>query len=157
MQLRACSRPMPPFPPLLPFPQRPVTPGTRLRRRAVTGLLCALCGGLGMAGPVAQAGRDDGQLARTAREQGRIVPLEQLVAEVGQKIPGRLLQAELDDDDGLPVYELRWQLADGRRLEIELDARDGRWLKIKGPRLETVFKAAPAGIAAGAPRREAGR
>jgi hypothetical protein len=59
------------------------------------------------------------------------------------------LQAELDDDDGLLVYELRWQLADGRRLEIELDARDGRWLKLKGPRLETVFRPAPRDAASG--------
>lgn len=127
-----------------------VVPRVDLRRRVATGLLWALCGGLGVAGPVAHAGADDGQRARAAREQGRIVPLEQLMAQVSTAIPGRLLEAELDDDEGLLVYELRWQLVDGRRLEIELDARDGRWLKLKGPRLETVFKPALRGAAAGA-------
>lgn len=114
-------------------------------------MLAACCVGLGfgLAPPLAQAGGDDGQRARVAREQGRIVPLDQLIAQVSQIVPGRLLQAELDDDDGLLVYELRWQLADGRRLEIELDARDGRWLKLKGPRLETVFRPAPSDSAAG--------
>ncbi len=116
-----------------------------LRRRTMTVLLCALCGGLGAAWPVAHAERDDGQRARAAREQGRIMPLERLIAQVNRSVPGRLLEAELDDDDGVLVYELRWQLADGRRLEIELDARDGRWLKLKGPRLETVFRRPAAG------------
>ncbi|MCU0920518.1 MAG: hypothetical protein MUF08_06175 [Burkholderiaceae bacterium] len=88
---------------------------------------------------MALAGRDDGERVRAAREQGRILPLEQLIAQVAVLIPGRLLEADLDDDDGLLVYELKWQLADGRRLEIELDARDGRWLKLEGARLETVF------------------
>jgi len=119
-----------------------VGPDPGLRRRVATSLVWALCGGLGLAWPAANAGRDDGQQVRAAREQGRIVPLERLIAQVAQVVPGRLLEAELDDDDGLLVYELRWQLADGRRLEIELDARDGRWLKLKGPRLETAFKPA---------------
>jgi hypothetical protein len=102
----------------------------------------------------AQAGRDDGQRVRAAREQGRILPLEQLIAQVAQVVPGRLLQAELEDEDGRWVYELRWQLADGRRLEIELDASDGRWLKLKGPRLETVF--APASGRTASPARGPG-
>lgn len=121
----------------LPLPPSP-RPTLALRRSAAVALLCALCGGLALA-PQAQAGRDDGQRVRAAREQGRVLPLEQLIAQVAQVVPGRLLQAELEDDDGRWVYELRWQLADGRRLEIELDASDGRWLKLKGPRLETVF------------------
>lgn len=85
------------------------------------------------------------------------MPLERLLAQVAERVPGRLLEAELDDDDGVLVYELRWQLADGRRLEIELDARDGRWLKLKGPRLETVFKPAPGRQAAPADAAGTGR
>lgn len=113
-----------------------------LRRRAAAVLVWGLCGGLAIAPLPARAQDDDARRARTAREQRRILPLEQLIAQVSQAIPGRLLEAEIDDEDGLPVYELRWQMADGRRLEIELDARDGRWLKLEGPRLETVFRRA---------------
>ena len=69
------------------------------------------------------------------------------IGQVEAIVPGRLLAAELDEDDGPFVHELRWQLADGRRLEIELDARDGRWLKLKGPRLETVFRRSPTATA----------
>jgi hypothetical protein len=120
------------------LPCAPAPPGADLRRRAAFGLLFGLCCGLLTAPPMALAGRDDGERVRAAREQGRILPLEQLIAQVAVLIPGRLLEADLDDD-GLLVYELKWQLADGRRLEIELDARDGRWLKLEGARLETVF------------------
>lgn len=66
--------------------------------------------------------------------------LEVLISHIDAAIPGRLLEAELDEDDGVPIYELRWQLSDGRRLEIEIDARDGTWLQLKGRRLETVFR-----------------
>ncbi len=120
-----------------------------LRRKAwlPSVLLTAACA-LSALSPlsIAKGGSDD-KRALAAREGGRILPLDTLIRQVDAMIPGRLLEAELDDDDGVPVYELRWQLADGRRLEIEVDARDGRWLKLEGPRLETVFRrngAAPA-------------
>lgn len=104
--------------------------------------LCALFAMTMGAVPPAAAGpgRDDDRRALAAREGGRILPLELLIRQVEALIPGRLLEAELDQEDGVPVYELRWQLADGRRLEIELDARDGRWRSLEGPRLETVFR-----------------
>lgn len=86
------------------------------------------------------AAGDDDRRALAARQGGRILPLAVLIGQVESVLPGRLLEAELEDDDGIPVYELRWQLADGRRLEIDIDARDGRWLKLKGPRLETAFR-----------------
>jgi len=95
-----------------------------------------------LAPTAASPGRDD-RRALAAREGGQILPLEVLITQVEARIPGRLLAAEVDDDDGIFVYELRWQLADGRRLEIELDARDGRWLKLKGARLETAFRRSP--------------
>lgn len=134
MRPRACSWRMswPPYP--------PAVPGAGLCRRAAAAILCGLCCGLVTFPLAAVAARDDGQRVQAAREQGRIVPLEQLIAQVAASIPGRLLAAELEEDDGVLVYELKWQLADGRRLEIELDARDGRWLKLEGPRLESVFK-----------------
>jgi len=145
------------FQPMVSRLRHPATPEAGLRRRTAVGLAWGLCCGLGLISPAAEAERDSSQRARAAHAQGRIVPLEQLIAQVAQKVPGRLLEAELDDDDGLLVYELRWQLADGRRLEIELDAHDGRWRKLKGPRLETVFKPTTPGAAYPAPGPRAGR
>ncbi|NML18377.1 PepSY domain-containing protein [Azohydromonas caseinilytica] len=88
--------------------------------------------------------RGDGQdRAAAERSRGRILALERLVQQVSALLPGRMLEVEFEEDDGVPVYELTWLLPDGRRLEIELDARDGRWLSLQGPRLETAFRRAP--------------
>lgn len=124
----------------------PPHPFTRRRlaaamRPAAASILAAALAALAMAAPPADgtAGADN-RRALAARQGGRILPLATLIAQVNAVIPGRLLEAELEEEDGIEVYELRWQLADGRRLELEIDARDGRWLKLEGPRLETVFR-----------------
>lgn len=47
-----------------------------------------------------------------------------------QRYPGaRLLEAELEEDDGIYIYEIELLTADGIARELELDARDGRLLK----------------------------
>ncbi|HEU4458566.1 MAG TPA: PepSY domain-containing protein [Methylibium sp.] len=97
---------------------------------------------------VAGSGRDEGARALGAREGGRILALATIIDRIDAVIPGRLLDAELDDDDGITVYEIRWQLPDGRRLEIEVDAHDGQWRELKGARLETVFRRSPAVLVA---------
>ena len=87
----------------------------------------------------AHAHKLDPERAAAERGRGRILPLEQLLQAVAQQLPGRAVGVELDEDDGRMVYELKWLLPDGRRLELEIDAADGRWLSLKGARLETVF------------------
>lgn len=87
----------------------------------------------------AQPHKLDPERAAAERGRGRIVPLEQLLQSLAQQLPGRAVGVELEEDDGRMVYELKWLLPDGRRLEIEVDAGSGRWLSLKGARLETVF------------------
>lgn len=95
---------------------------------------------LASVGPaLAQPQKLDPERAAAERERGRIVPLERLLRLLAQQLPGRAVGVELEEDDGRMVYELKWLLPDGRRLEIEVDARDGRWLSLKGARLETVW------------------
>lgn len=98
-----------------------------------------LCGLLTLLLPPAWAGRVDQDRALAERGRGQILPLERLLHDVGRQLPGRMLKVELEEDDGRWVYEIRWQLPDGRVLELELDARDASWLQLKGPRLETLF------------------
>ncbi len=123
-------------------------PHARARRRqlALPGLALAAALALGLGGVPAWGDSQD--RAAIERGRGRILALEQLVRQVSALLPGRLLEAELDDDDGRLEYELKWLLPDGRRLEIELDARDGTWLSLQGPRLETAFRRTPAPAAA---------
>jgi uncharacterized membrane protein YkoI len=64
------------------------------------------------------------------REEGVILPLEQLLSNALGLYPGaRLLEAELEEEDDVYIYEVELITADGTVRELELDARDGRILK----------------------------
>ncbi|AHL76768.1 peptidase [Stutzerimonas stutzeri] len=77
------------------------------------------------------ASRDlDQDEALQLRHEGLIVPLETLLQHAMARYPGaRLLEAELEEEDGIYVYEIELLTADGVARELELDARDGRLLK----------------------------
>lgn len=77
------------------------------------------------------ASRDlDQDEALQLRREGLILPLESLLQQVKQRYPGaRLLEAELEEDDGLYIYEIELLTADGVARELEVNARDGRLLK----------------------------
>ncbi|UFH51434.1 PepSY domain-containing protein [Pseudomonas sp. KNUC1026] len=64
------------------------------------------------------------------RQQGAILPLEQLLASAMARYPGaRLLEAELERDHGRYIYEVELLTASGAVREIELDAATGHLLK----------------------------
>lgn len=72
------------------------------------------------------AGQDPAQqAARLALEQGRYVPLEQVVRDALRRHPGKLLEVELDD----AVYEVEILREDGVVVELDYDARNGKLLK----------------------------
>ncbi len=79
--------------------------------------------------PAASRDLDQDEALRLRRE-GLILPLESLLQKAMERHPGaRLLEAELEEEDGIYVYEIELITADGAAREIELDARDGRLLK----------------------------
>lgn len=66
------------------------------------------------------------------RQQGVIRPLEQLVSIALGRYPGaRLLEAELEEDDGIYIYEVELLTVEGMVREIELNAATGELLKDK--------------------------
>ncbi len=77
------------------------------------------------------ASRDlDQDEALRLRREGLIMPLETLVQRAMERYPGAsLLEAELEEEDGIYVYEIELLTTDGVARELELDARDGRLLK----------------------------
>jgi len=93
-----------------------------LARMPVRALPLLLLLGLCAAG---EAGADDQARARAWVEQGRVLPLAAVVERLPRDLAGTLLEAELEEEDGRPVYELELLLPDGRVLEVEIDARDG--------------------------------
>ncbi|WP_417662179.1 PepSY domain-containing protein [Pseudomonas sp.] len=64
------------------------------------------------------------------RREGVIQPLEQLMRPAMQRYPNAtLLEAELEKEDDVLVYEIELLTQQGQVRELELDARDGRILK----------------------------
>ncbi len=82
-----------------------------------------------VATPAASRDLDQDEALRL-RHEGLIQPLETLLRGALERHPGaRLLEAELEEEDGLYVYEIELITVDGVAREIELDAHDGRVLK----------------------------
>lgn len=79
----------------------------------------------------AASARDlDQDEARDLRLSGVILPLDQLMRAALERYPGAtLLEAELEEEDDVFVYEVELLTREGVVRELELDARDGNILK----------------------------
>lgn len=73
----------------------------------------------------AQSIAPDYETARQAVDRGDMLPLEQILARIEARHPGRIVEVELEDEDGLWLYEIEVLTPEGRLIEIELDARTG--------------------------------
>lgn len=71
------------------------------------------------------ADRDDHDRARRALEAGEILPLSEILKAAETARPGRVIELELDRDDGRWIYELELVTPDGQLYEMEIDAATG--------------------------------
>jgi CheY-like chemotaxis protein len=71
------------------------------------------------------ADRDDHDRARRALEAGEILPLADILAAAEAARPGRVIELELERDDGRWVYELELVSPEGLLYEMEIDAATG--------------------------------
>ncbi len=69
--------------------------------------------------PLLSAADDDHVDAYLLRQQGRIMPLAELLNAVEQELPGRVIGVELEREDGGLVYELLFDATSGRLLGEE--------------------------------------
>ena len=76
--------------------------------------------------------RRDHERARVALEAGEIRPLAELLAEVERRYRGRVIEADLERDDGQWLYELKILPPNGRIFVIEIDAATGALLRSRG-------------------------
>jgi len=76
-------------------------------------------------------GEHDHDRARRALECGEVMPLAEVLAAVRPHIKGEIVETEFEKDDGVWVYELKYIDARGRLVEIYVDARTGRILKVE--------------------------
>lgn len=86
-----------------------------------------------VAQPAPAQERRDHERARAALEAGQIRPLSELLAEVERRYHGRVIEADLELDDGQWLYEFKILPSNGRVFEVELDAATGQFLRSNGP------------------------
>lgn len=72
---------------------------------------------------------DDHNRARSAVMAGDILPLKQILERVGAERPGQVLEVELERSRDAWVYEIQLLQPDGRRVKLEVDARNGQILR----------------------------
>ncbi len=79
----------------------------------------------------AHAGRDiDQDEALRLVEQGELLPLQQILDDALGRYPGRLLEVDLEFDEGRYIYEIELVTRDRRVIELEYDGQTGRLLDI---------------------------
>lgn len=71
----------------------------------------------------------DQESVHRLREAGEILSLEEIIERVRQKYPGRIIEIELDNEEGNFVYELEIVDDTGTVFEIDVDATTGDILK----------------------------
>lgn len=71
----------------------------------------------------------DHEIARNAVARGELLPLSKILQIAQRAYPGKLLEVELDRDDGRFEYELEILLADGRVIELTYDGATGQLLE----------------------------
>jgi len=74
----------------------------------------------------ALADDDDHDRARDAVERGAILTLTRILDIVARDTPGRIIDVELDEDDGQYIYEIEIIDHEGRIAELKIDAANGR-------------------------------
>jgi hypothetical protein len=113
----------------LPFPATP--------RWRVLASLCLLAGSL--AGPAARASDDDHDRARQAVEAGQVLALPVVLERLAADYPGRVLEVELEQDDGRWQYEVKLLQRGGQLTKLKVDAQTGEVLsrKMRGDRRRT--------------------
>ena len=73
---------------------------------------------------------EDHDFARRALEQGRALPLADILAKShARSVPGKVIEVELEVDDGTLVYDLKVLTPGGHLKEVDVDATNGTILK----------------------------
>jgi len=75
--------------------------------------------------------RHDHDDARRLLERGDIRPLADILARVGDDLPGRIIATEFEREDGVYVYEFYVIDGRGRVREVYVDAATARILKVE--------------------------
>ena len=118
--------------------EKPILDTAMSGRKSSRGLRAALSAALLLALLGAGAGQagdgHDHDRARRALESGEIVPLRTILERVERDYPGQIMEVELEREDARWIYEIKLLRTGGALVKLEIDARDGKLLGIKGPK-----------------------
>jgi uncharacterized membrane protein YkoI len=64
-------------------------------------------------------------------QAAKVEPLGAVLKRIGQRYPGRALDAQLNERADPPVYRVKWLGDDGKVREVTADARTGRILDVR--------------------------
>jgi uncharacterized membrane protein YkoI len=81
--------------------------------------------------PAHAASDSDHDRAYGALERGEVLPLAQILSVATTRTPGRVIEVELDRDDGRWIYEVELVTRSGRLIAMEIDGATGRILEIE--------------------------
>tara|TARA_R110002167_G_scaffold45323_6_gene136136 strand:+ start:6135 stop:6467 length:333 start_codon:yes stop_codon:yes gene_type:complete len=90
-------------------------------------LVLSLVIGLGLTGST-QADALDQDEVLTLIKQGDVLPLETLLQRHRERLQGRLIDLELEHEQGRWLYELELIDSQGIVREYKVDAKSGEWL-----------------------------
>ena len=57
-----------------------------------------------------------------------MAPLDPVLENLQHRSPGRQLNTVIENEDGRPVYRVRWMTNEGQRIDYVVDATTGRFL-----------------------------
>ena len=84
---------------------------------------------LAVGGIARSDGGDEHQEVLEYRQSRDILSFEEILKAVRPNIEGEIIEAEFEQEDGIPVYEFKYIDTSGRVLKIYVDARTGKILK----------------------------
>lgn len=73
-------------------------------------------------------------------QAGEVVSLEVILAYLRERYDGEIVEIELEDDDGMLVYEIEMIGPQGQRAEFEFAARTGELMSVEGRQLKAMSK-----------------
>jgi uncharacterized membrane protein YkoI len=95
-------------------------------------LPCLLAAAVACGGAAAADDDHEQDRARRAVEQGRMLPLREIIQRAESAFAGQVVEAEMEDERGVPTYELKVLTRAGRVVKVRYDARTGALLTANG-------------------------